>query len=133
MTHSTHWAAQYIGLPYAPPARDCWGFVRDIWRMHFGLAVPAITVVPGSLRAAMCAFRDHPERAAWEEVPVPEEGDAVLMAHNRHPAHVGVWVAADGGGVLHCQRPHGVMFSAPAALARAGWSRLHYYRRACAG
>lgn len=130
MSGATHWASHYIGLPYAPPARDCWGFVREIWRAHFGLAVPGVWVDASDTRAVLRAFRDHPERQAWVEVPAPAEGDAVLMAHNRHPAHVGVWVAADNGGVLHCERPHGVMFAKPAALARAGWARLRYYRRA---
>jgi len=125
-----HWAADYIGLPYAPPDMDCWGFFRRVQRERFGRDLPPVDIDPVNLLGIARAFRDQPERARWHEVVVPVEGDAVLMAHAKHPSHVGVWIAADGGGVLHCERDAGVVFSRPQALRAAGWSRFAYYRRA---
>lgn len=124
-----HWATQYIGQPYVPQTNDCWAFCRRVWAEQFGLVVPVVTVNGSNLRAITRAFSYHEERALWQPVDVPVEGDAVLLAHTRFPSHVGIWIEVDGGGVLHCQDPLGVIFSRRDALARAGWSRLQFYRR----
>ena len=124
-----HWASDYIGLPYVPQQRDCWAFCRTVWSERFGLDVPVVEVNGYTLRSITRAFSHHPERALWNAVEYPREGDAVLLAHTRFPSHVGIWLDADGGGVLHCQDPLGVIFSRRDALERAGWARLQFYRR----
>lgn len=124
----THWAIQYIGQEWVPQSNDCWAFCRRIWADHFGLDVPVVDVDPAHLAAVVHAFHGHAERAHWIEVAYPREGDAVLLAHSRYPSHVGVWIEADDGGVLHCDQASGVCFSSPQALARAGWGHLRYYR-----
>lgn len=125
----SHWAEQYIGDAYDPQTHDCWAFCRRVWAEQFALTVPVVTVNGSNLRAITRAFSHHEERALWAAVEVPQEGDAVLLAHSKYPSHVGIWVTADGGGVLHCQDPMGVVFSSRSALARAGWARLQFYRR----
>ena len=125
----THWATAYIGEPYVPQANDCWAFCRRVWAERFGLEVPAVALEVNNLRSITRAISRHPERLLWAPVEYPREGDAVLMAHNRYPCHVGLWVDADGGGVLHCVERSGVVFSNPQALERAGWARLQFYRR----
>lgn len=129
MTATSHWAVEYIGLPYAPPERDCWGFFRSLRAERYGDVLPAVPVPDYRLATVISAFREAEERAAWAEVPEPVEGDAVLLGRSKHPAHVGMWVAVGGGGVLHCERGCGVVFSDRAALAKAGWSLVRYYRR----
>lgn len=130
---STNWAADYIGQPWIARENDCWAFVRRVWAERFGLQVPAVDVDPLRIMSVAHAFAGHPERAAWIEITQPVEGDAVLMAHGRRPLHVGIWISADGGGVLHCDHDAGVMFSRPRHLSAAGWLRLSYYRhRSCA-
>lgn len=125
----SHWAAKYIGDEYDAVTHDCWGFCRRVWAEQFSLDVPVVTVSGSNLRAITRAFGNNPERANWRDVDFPQEGDAVLLAHSRYPSHVGIWVEADGGGVLHCQDPMGVIFSSRAALVRAGWAHLQFYRR----
>lgn len=130
-----HWATAYIGTPWqagaqGPEAYDCWGFFRHVQAAHFGRQVPEILIDPDQLRAVVRAFAHHPEHEQWAQVSAPAEGDAVLLAHAAHPSHVGVWVGADGGGVLHCVRGQGVVFSGLAALAAAGWGHVRFYRRA---
>lgn len=124
-----HWASDYIGDPYDAQTHDCWAFCRRVWAEQFNLAVPVVSVSAHSLRAITRAFSRHAERDLWTPVDTPQEGDAVLLAHSRYPSHIGIWVDADGGGVLHCQHPMGVVFSRRDALARAGWARLQFYRR----
>lgn len=126
---NAHWAGSYIGEPYVWAENDCWAFARRVWAERFGLAVPAVPLRESSAMAIVREIERHPERHRWHAVEVPAEGDAVLMAHGRFPSHVGLWVDVDGGGVLHCIQPQGVVLSTPAALMRAGWRRLAFYRR----
>ena len=132
-----HWAEDLIGRPWVaggrgPHAFDCWGLVRWCWNRHFGIEVPDIPVDAANLRAVLSGFRDHPERQRWRRVERarerPREGDAVLMRQSRHPVHVGIWLAVDGGGVLHAARDIGVVFQGPADLTTHGWRIEGFYR-----
>ena len=131
-----HWAEDLIGRPWVaggrgPYAFDCWGLVRFCWRERFRIEVPEIPVDAANLRAVLSGFRDHPERERWKLVERAREGDAVLMRQSRHPVHVGIWLAVDGGGVLHAARDIGVVFQGPADLTTHGWRIEGTYR--CTG
>ncbi|GAB4387210.1 NlpC/P60 family protein [Albidovulum sp.] len=128
-----HWAEKLIGRPWAaggqgPDAFDCWGLARWCWRARFGIEVPEIAVDAADLRGVLAAFRRHPERRRWRAVEAPAEGDAVLMRQSRHPVHVGLWLAVDGGGVLHVVRGAGVVFQRPPELLAHGWRIAGVYR-----
>lgn len=124
-----HWAIEYIGDEWVPGEHDCWAFFARVQRERFGRDVPPIEIDPDDVLAVARAIRDDDERQHWRHVDVPQEGDAVLLAHARYPSHIGVWVNVDGGGVLHCVRGAGVVFSRPQMLARDGWRQVDYYRR----
>lgn len=76
----------------------------------------------------MSTFRDHPERQRWVSVVKPAEGDAVLLRQSRHPVHVGVWLAVDGGGVLHAVKDAGVVFQKLPELLLHGWRVEGFYQ-----
>jgi len=123
----THWAASYIGRAWVTREHDCWAFFREIQRVHFGRDVPAFDVDSLSLLACARAMAANPERQRWIATSTPIEGDAVLLAHSRHPSHIGVWLDVDGGGVLHCIEGAGVVFQSRASLAACGWGHLEFY------
>jgi hypothetical protein len=128
-----YWAIAYIGRPWhagarGPEAFDCWGLFLAIQREHFGRDLPEIPVDANDLRTVMTTFRDHPERQRWAVVSQPAEGDAVLLRQSRHPVHVGVWLAVDGGGVLHAVKDAGVVFQKLPELLLHGWRVEGYYR-----
>ena len=128
----SHWAVRYIGVPWSatgqgPESYHCWAFVRHVQAAQFGRGLPAIPN-PEDLLAQARAFSAHPERTRWRRVSQPEEGDCVLLRRARYPVHVGIWVAVDGGGVLHCAQDSGVVFQRPAALALNGWMVDGYFR-----
>lgn len=130
-----HFAIQYIGKPWVnggqgPDEFDCWGFFRHVQREHFGREVQFIDVDANDLRTVIKNFRDDDERTKWKKVDEPQDGDGVLMAHGKYPSHVGVWLDIDGGGVLHCTRGEGVVFSSLSSLKTSGWGRLEFYRHA---
>lgn len=123
-----HWAFDYIGMPWTRDGNDCWQFFRRVQAERFGRVIPAFDMA--SHRAVVCAraVAENPERANWQPVDRPQEGDAVLMAHASHPSHIGLWIDVDGGGVLHCINGPGVVFQKPAQLKAASWGHLEYYR-----
>lgn len=129
-----NWAVDYLGKPWVsgatgPEAFDCWGFVRHVKRVHFNEEVPVLNVNALSLREVLTAFRSHPEYDRHELVQgEPKPGDIVVMRHTREPAHCGVWLDCDGGGVLHCARSSGVVFQRLDSLKRTGWSGVQFYR-----
>lgn len=123
------WAAPYIGIDWVAGESDCWAFARRVWREVFHLDVPAVDVDAHSRLLSTRAFASHPEYAQWRPVPVPGDGDAVLMGKNTRASHIGIWCTADGGGVVHSVQGCGVVFTKPAALASMGLRVLTYYRR----
>jgi len=130
-----HWATAYIGRPWqkgaqGPDSFDCWGFFRFIQKNHFGLEVPFIDADANNMRDVIGNMTGNEERKNWIKTSLPKEGDAVLMAHSKYPSHVGVWLNVDRGGVLHCIRGEGVVFSALSSLKLCGWGRVEYFRHA---
>lgn len=126
-----HWAAAYLGQPWANEAeRDCWGFVRRVWRERWRLEVPPVSVDAGSARACARAAAEVSLGPLWLAVPPAQaqEGDAVLLARGGHPTHVGLWVAP--GGVLHCLPGRGVVYTPAGRLAAQGWPHRRVYRHA---
>lgn len=130
-----HWAAQYIGRPWVnggqgPDSFDCWGFFRHVQANHYGIDTPLINIDADNYRAVINGFKGHAELQHWPQVNQPQDGDAVLLRHAKYPSHVGVWLDIDGGGVLHCVRGEGVVFSTLTALGFSGWGKIEYHRHA---
>lgn len=128
-----HWADAYIGAPFesgasGPAAYDCWGLLRAVLREHFGRVLPALGHDARSLRSCVLTAAEEVASPRWRAVELPAEGDAVLMARARHPSHVGVWLDADGGRVLHCLEGAGVVCVPPRRLALDGWQVRGLYR-----
>lgn len=124
-----HWASQYIGLPWVAGSSDCWSFARRVWRERFGWDVAAIDVDATSRWASLRAFDDHPEYDHWQSVSEPREGDACLMGKSERPSHIGIYLEADSGGVLHSLETAGVVFTPVAALPSVGLRVLTWHRR----
>lgn len=130
-----HWAFSYLGTPWVSGGDgthgfDCYTFMRHIQRVHFGIEMPVIDTNTEDYRAVANAMHRHDEKQHWIKVQVPQEGDSVLLAHAKYPSHAGVYLEADGGGVLHCVRGEGVVFSRCSSLILSGWGHLEYYRHA---
>jgi cell wall-associated NlpC family hydrolase len=130
----THWAISLIGKPWkfgaeGPDEFDCFGFVKHVQRIQYGVELPSLSV-PSTWDGIRETFAAEQERLKWTFVKTPVDGDVVMMARNRMPIHIGVFVAANHTvGVLHCFQPSGVVFQIPQSLRNSGWGGLSYYRR----
>ena len=141
-----HWTTPFVGLPYAtggagPDAWNCWHFVGMVERERFGRALPIAPPLT-SLAEIARAFRDGIGGSGWVKVAEPtrdgavralldrpRSGDVALMAHLRHPTHVGVHVDdVAGGSVLHCVEGAGSCLPSLYHLRAARWRITGFYR-----
>lgn len=134
---SRHWAAEFVGKPWrsgaaGPDAYDCWGLVRAVMRCRAGLRVPVVELADAKdVRLVHDAFLVASRYDAWNRVETtPQELDVALMTQRRHPAHVGVWVAADRGRMLHSTCSTGVVAVDLVTLKMDGYRILGWYRHA---
>lgn len=124
------WAQQYIGVPWeagaqGPHAFDCMGFFRCIQSRHFGIELPAIVAPDYDDPTRLVSFFGrHQEHFNWQQIDVPVQGCAVIV---RKPLHVGVWLEIDGGGVMHCVRGVGVIFTSDSAWPNSGFGKKEYF------
>ena len=125
----SHWASVYLGDAWEAKRHDCWGFFRRVQREQFGRDIPVID--PENYRAPTKTrlFLTHPHRADWIEIEHSElrEGDGVRMANANNPGHVGIWIEVDGGRVLHCDSPGGVMATPLPAICDI-YPDIQFYR-----
>ena len=123
--------SQYLGIPWAegadgPGAFDCMSFVKHVQSRHFGIEMDRISVPDYDDGLGILGLINGcGERENWESVPTPQHGDIAIV---RRPIHIGVWLDIDGGGVLHCLRGAGVVFTRDAAWATSGFGRKTYLR-----
>lgn len=122
-----HWAFGYLGAPWVAHQHDCWAFFSKVCQEQFNRTLPDILIDADNVRACVDAMMKHPERVRWASVKTPKEGDAVLMSQSHVPTHVGMWIDADGGGVLHCVKGAGVVFTKLPHLSNMGYQVTGFY------
>lgn len=139
-----HWAAELIGVPWAPPEKEqppksfsCWGLVRYVFNMQYGVLLPVITV--GSIESQESAIRDATHKSGWHIAEGPlQPGDVVLMRgwrDRRRHAGVAIW-ANDRVGVLHAsgsldakKRPAGCVVYEPLKSFESEFKEIQLWRQ----
>lgn len=109
-----HWAERYILADWrwaengqGPDEWNCWAFVRHVLEREFGRSIPPLPL--GDEPAIRRTVAEWAPRREWRlQRGEPVESDLVLM--RGMDLHIGMWIEADGGGVLHCQRDRDVTF-----------------------
>lgn len=127
-----HWTESYVGLPYKKGGGEqgfnCWTFFRHVQLQQFGIRVPEISE-PASRFKLLRKVPAAAGELGWGKVETPRTGDAVLMAHWKHPSHVGLWVdEVNGGAVLHCVAGAGSVLATRAHLEMGQWRIISFFR-----
>lgn len=130
---SPHWAVKYIGLPYLSGGRDahgldCWGLLRLVYQEKKGILLPDLPGI-GS-RDALAISREilAQRHENWFEVTEPQDADAVAMSTREVLHHVGVWIDADGGKVLHSWMGCSVVADTIRNLKLRGMRTVRFFR-----
>lgn len=123
--------AKYIGMQWeagaeGPDTWDCMAFAAYIQKEHFNIPMPRITIPNyDDIKGLVLLNSTCTERENWKQVDRPNNGDMVMV---RSPMHYGVWLDIDGGGVLHCVRGQGVVWTKDSAWNTSGFGRKVYLR-----
>lgn len=132
-----HWALQYIGLPWkldahGPEAFNCWSLVWWVQKKHYGRDVPEHLVPQGeTLVDPLMIMREmhNAERSGkWDKLCEPVDGCVVGLSHREIFHHVGVYVAVDGGLVLHACERKGVLAQPLRTMESHGWNRIAFFQ-----
>lgn len=110
-----------------PAAFSCWGLLRHVYSTQRGVELP---VVQGynfeSLKECKQAVADT--IPLWTPLQKPTHLCAVALSMSTSFVHhVGVYLALDGGVILHCHERSGVVIQSPSALRAQGWKRIEFY------
>jgi hypothetical protein len=102
---------------------NCWTFTRKVVLELFGVELPTSDIAPRARRAKAAEFAEHPARRRWRETTADASLWALALLHRRgqHPdfiEHAGMYLSLDGGGVLHLDKEHGVVFDSLFELPR---------------
>lgn len=128
-----HWCQQYIGLPwvsgaYGPEAFDCWGLLWHVFREHFNKEAPRQLGVKELGLASVARLLNSLEGLEdWEPLLLPKDGCVVAMGTNKVFYHVGVYLEADGGLVLHASERCSVVAEPLSALRSKGFNKISFY------
>ena len=129
-----HWAAQYVGKKHeiggrGPDVFDCWGLLWWIYKHQFHIDVPTLPGVSSgsalSIHREMCKHIRHVD---WYLIHQPEDGCAVAMSQSHAYHHVGIYLEADGGKILHCWDNNNVVADTLRQLKLKGLKTIHFYK-----
>lgn len=132
-----HWSAQYIQKPWVsgargPDAFDCWGLLRWIYKTRLSIELPAYPgveakdseTVAGLIREATTV---GPFAQEWHRLSKPVDMCGVAMGINEI-THVGVYLAVDGGLVLHTASRHNCIAQSLKTLRANGYNLIEFYQ-----
>lgn len=124
--------AAFTGRQYSRTGLHCWELTRRAQAEIFDRELPAVLEHPGTKLgvARLMARKDNHD--GWRRTDTPAHGAVVFMTRAGHgperaAIHSGVYLALDGGGVLHTDDPHGVVFESISELKARNWASMAYY------
>lgn len=124
-------AHKHLGRPWSAVGFDCWECVRAIYFDAYGIVLDQFQVdTPGDHHETMTAIDSQKKTGKWELLPYPEDGCLAALGKRQWPHHIGVYLATDGGKVVHCLEHIGCVIDSVSALRRNGWGFIQYYRLA---
>ncbi len=121
-----------IGRAYEPQGLHCWALVRLAQQALFGRELPLVLGAPERKRELVELMARRHGHPGWREVDSAEHGAVVFMTRRGHgpsrsAIHAGTYLTIDGGGILHTDEPHGVVFETPAELTARNWADLSFH------
>lgn len=128
-----HWAAKYIGLPYAPAARgpkavDCWGLVYLAYWQEFKIELPYYPGIPIEQPIECVTTISKGLKQDWVQVETPFEAAFVAMSERDAIHHIGLYLECRGGLVLHCRPGVNVVAEKIRQIKFRGIRKIEFYR-----
>lgn len=130
----THWAFQYIGKPWVPAGRgpdvfDCYGLLVWCKKKHYNEDLPPYNDVDAaSFRKVAVEMTKASVASQWPNIGRPVDGCAVGLSQSRVFHHCGIYLAVDGGLILHAAENSRIIAQSPEQLKALGWGRIEYFQ-----
>ena len=121
----------YVGLPYKElgrekPALDCWGLIYHVYREQLGIELPLFDDKTAAHLARIA--QGGADDFGWEKIEKPVDMCVIAMSQRGKALHhVAIYLAVDGGSVLH-SRPPASSVQRLANLRAHGFHSLAFYR-----
>lgn len=128
------WPEQYLGIPWQSGGRqlatglDCWGLLRHIYSVEFGIELSEHAVPLGTLAGMDDVLEAEKLTYAWFEVDGVIPGDVVALGNACGFSHVGVYVEIPEPSLIHIVRDKTSCIVSLRNLLRQGFHRIKYYR-----
>ncbi len=127
------WLKQYIGKlwvagTYGPSTFDCWGLVWHVSKYCYGREIPKYQngfKLGQNGRAELIKLETAMH---FVQIEKPEDGCFVGLGNGRGIYHVGIYVEADGGLVLHCYNKGRTVAESLVSIKCCGFSKIEFYR-----
>lgn len=126
------WVPQFINIPFQACGRgaeavDCWGLVCRVYQTVKGVSLPLYTAEFSERLARVCHSPDVVAQQGFREIEKPSDLCIVAMScRGAFLHHVGVFLAVDGGKVLHAASPASSVQKL-SAIKSAGYHTLKFY------
>jgi cell wall-associated NlpC family hydrolase len=126
------WIENYMTKPfkelaYGPDEFDCYGLVHHVCLNHGGITLPRFDDIEYQLTRINATINQQAAADCWEQVREPREFDVAVMQRAGEALHVGVFLAVDGGKILHATRK-GTYCSDMGGIYRMLYRRVMFYR-----
>lgn len=127
-----NWTIQYIGKKWQAGARgpdsfDCYGLIHHAYKAILDIELPNLPIDPSQLQKVDRAVSAGLDGALWTQHDNPMAFDAVGLGKGRIIHHLGLWIDADGGLVLHAT-DGGNVIAEPLHRLRDQFRRIEFYR-----
>lgn len=129
------WPEKYLGIAWQSGGRtltgglDCWGLLRHIYAVEFGIALAEYPVPLGTIATSQDILYNEIEAGfTWSEIEGITPGDVVALGNAGGFSHVGVYVEVPEPSIIHIARDRTSCIASLRTLVRQGFHRIKYYR-----
>lgn len=128
------WPEFYLGIPWKVGGRnpdqglDCWGLLRYVYKLQFGIELPEHAAPATSLAPSDHVTEDELNAHTWVELVSPAVGDVVALGKQQGFCHVGIYVETPAPSLLHSSFNCLSAIIPLKVLYRQGFHHVKYYR-----
>ena len=100
-----------------------------IYKDQFGIDLPEYPGLGATNLTGVCKAFIHETTTNWVELATPDDGCAVGLSQSSVIHHIGIWIAADGGKVVHSyeREEKGVVADTIRQLRLKGFRTIKFY------
>lgn len=121
----THWTDDYISLKWSNTF-NCWHFVVKVMREQANRIAP-MYAIPDLRNKKQTAQAMKKGLSCWKRLAKPVNLCLVALSKSKVVHHVGIYIAEEGGMIMHCNEGQNVTIETLTELRSKGWNKIEFY------